>query len=355
MKHSQNIQYGMVDVVKFLCAILIVIGHYVTENAWHGRVNVLLEYGVSIFIIVVPFFFCCAGYFLFGKILNNPKNGKNYLYSYCKRIAIMYGGWSLIYFFFVVMTWVRFGTTKKDVVLYFVNALFYSTYNTIWFLPALCIGSLMTYVVIEHLGFKKASLIAVAFYLIGTIGVSYSFLLEKNEFLSTLLKNYNLIFVSTRNGFFNGFPYIFLGAYIAKKKSEKNKTASIGKFFALCVFWGCCFVIEAVVLKFGFNSVNTHTLLFLVPFTYCFVNLCLLIPFRTNKTLKWLRQMSTAIFLCQRIYLSALPGLFPKSLFSTMLSGNPYIGLTYILTITVVTAALLIGLGKKNRWISAIC
>ena len=79
-------QYGLIDLVKFLCALLIVAAHYVTENAT-GRIHSLVDYGVSLYVIVVPFFFACGGYFLFRKVFADPENGGTTVKAYLRRIA----------------------------------------------------------------------------------------------------------------------------------------------------------------------------------------------------------------------------------------------------------------------------
>lgn len=344
--------FGMVDLVKFICAILIVSAHYITENA-DGRVIPLVEYGVSLYVIVVPFFFCCAGYFLFKKIFSNIENPKKDIYCYCKRILIMYVGWSIVYVAFKITTWIRFGVAIKEVGLYFVNALFYSTYKTIWYLPALVIGVLMTYYLINWCGIKKTFVIAVIFYIIGTLGVSYSFLISGNMVLEEILSKYNMVFVSTRNGVFNGFPYVFLGAYIAKNRTEQTNKLRYD-FFMTCIF-SICFIVEALLIKLKFHSINVNTLFFLLPFTYFFFEFCLDVPLSTNATLKWVRKMSTTVFLCQRLYLSAFPQLFPESGFSIILSGNPYIGWLSVLVASLLTAELLILLARNNKLIAALC
>lgn len=345
----RNIQYGVMDLMKFIFSLLIVIAHYIIENA-HGKVSYLIEYGVSIYVIVVPFFFCSAGFLVFRRFSHDLNDEKKYIVSYCKRILIMYLCWSVLYVAINIATWVRFGVTKEEVFKYFLNAVFYSTYKTIWFLPALCVGVVMTYLFIKKIGIKYTALIAVLFYLIGSFGVSYSFLLQDNQILNV----YNYIFVSARNGFFNGFPFVFIGALLAQR-IENNEKKSFFMNIVLTILFGICFIAEAFVLKFVFKSVNVNTLLFLFPFTYFFVKLCISIPLESGRVLKWMRKMSTVIFLSQRIFLTALPCLFPESIFASLLNGNAYIGCVYVLVATFITSALLVFLSGKSKLISILC
>jgi hypothetical protein len=350
---KKNPQYGMIDIVKFFGALLIVVAHYVTENT-EGRINPLIDYAVSIYIIVVPFFFCCAGFFLFTKVFAEPDNGRQIIKQYCNRILVMYLGWSAVYIVFKVATWIRFGVSTEEIGKYILNAICYSTYKTIWFLPALCIGVLLSYKFICKVGIKKAALIALFFYLIGAAGASYSFIVEKNVVLNSALGVYNYIFLSTRNGFFNGFPFIMVGACIADEALQGKKWKKLPNLVLTCAF-GIAFVAEAFVLKMKFGATNVNTLLLLVPFTYFFVKMSLSFSIKSGKLLKWMRKMSTTVFLCQRLYLTAFPSLFPSSFFSSILSGNPYIGCVCVLIITVVSAEGLVLLSRKIKLISVLC
>ena len=136
-------EYGFVDVMKFLLALLIVSSHYISENAV-GRINSLIDYCSSLYVIVVLFFFACSGFLLFRKLKGEADDWMK-VKAYCKKILIMYAGWSGLYFLLTALTWIRFGTTAENVLHYLLNAFTYSTYKTIWFLPATVIGVLLTY------------------------------------------------------------------------------------------------------------------------------------------------------------------------------------------------------------------
>ena len=335
---QMNAEYGFADVMKFLLALLIVSSHYISENAV-GRINSLVDYASSLYVIVVPFFFVCSGFLLFRK-LNGGNEDWTKVKAYCKKILIMYVGWSVLYFLFIVLTWIRFGATIESVFHYLLNAVTYSTYKTIWFLPATVIGVLLTYFFIRKIGLKGAVAVGIVFYLIGCLGVSYSFLIPKNGALS----KYNYIFSSTRNGFFNGFPFVLIGYLIAQKEKTGFNEVRMKNLF-LTVISGIVFVAEALLIKWR-GATNVNTLLFLLPFTYFFLRWCLGIRMITSERTTWLRKMSTDIFLCQRLFLSALPALFPVSFFGKLLTGNPYVGWMAMLLLSLFTAAVLVELSK---------
>ncbi len=344
--------YGMIDIVKFLCAILIVVSHYISEYAT-GRINSLIDYASSLYIIVVPFFFVCSGFFLFRKIFEKQENQKALIVKYCKRIMIMYLSWSTIYVVFNILTWMRFGITKNELLKYILNSIFYSTYQTIWFLPALCVGVILTYYLFIRIGLKYTLVVALFLYLIGAIGVSYSYLIE-GTLLEQIYGIYNYVFVSARNGVFNGFLFVTIGALIAKKDGQKRENRFYSSLF-LTIIFGVAFVIEAFILKIKFNAINANTLLFLVPFIYFFVRLCLNFKLKSGKVLLGLRKLSTVIFLCQRLWLTAIPLLFPEGICSRILYGNAYLGCVFVVGASFLTSLSIIFLANRFKVFSYLC
>lgn len=344
------VEYPFLDIAKFILALLVVCSHYISENAV-GRINSLIDYASSIYIIAVPFFFVCSGFLMFRKL--NGQNDWSKVIKYCKKNLLLYAGWSFVYICFNIATWVRFGTTESDVFHYILTCFTYSTYQTIWYLPATVIGLVFTYLLYSKINLGYTCFVGILFYLIGCLGTSYSFLLS--EPLTKLLNVYEYFFVSTRNGLFNGFPFIVCGLLIAKKMKNEEENQHIVKyaFFSLISF--ICLIAEAFIIKIRYNAINVNTLIFLIPFSYYFVLLCLNITIKSSKTTLCLRKLSTNIFLCQRLFLSAIPTLFPFSIFSTILNGNPYLGLFCIIILTVITSIVLNDLSRRSKFLSHFC
>ena len=243
IQSRSSFQNGTIDVVKFLCALLIVTAHFITENA-ENKVPSFVNYFVSLYVIVVPFFFVCGGYFLFRKIFSEREKGKVYIKNYLKKILIMYLAWSAVYVLFKIAAWIRFGVTFDEITQYLFRAVLYSTYKTIWFLPALGIGVLITYLLEKKFGMKITLIVAGCFYLIGALGVSYSFILKGTP-AASVLDTYNYFFESTRNGVFNAFPFVTLGALLAAGKiktdvTEKKELCCSGSDFYITVRCSVC-------------------------------------------------------------------------------------------------------------------
>ena len=344
---TKNDGYGAVDIVKLLLALLIVSAHYISENA-AGRIHPVSDYASSIYVIVVPFFFACSGFFLFRK-MKDGNFSKIILWTYCKKLLIMYFGWSLVYVCFTMLTWMKYGTSRTDVLHYFLTCVTYSTYKTIWFLPATVVGAVLVFFFAQKVGARWTAFLGCIFYILGCLGASYSFRIEGSK----ILECYNYIFFTTRNGIFNGFPFVLIG-YMISMKDENSYSENVIRNLVLTCIFGMFFIAEALVIK-KLGAVNVNTLIMLLPFTYFFLLWCLGIRMKTTRVTIWFRKMSTDIFLCQRIYLSALPELFQKSLFEQLLRGNPYIGWFTMLALSIATSAVLIKITERHSWLANFC
>ena len=338
--------YGL-DIGKFICALLIISSHFASE--W-GHFSKSVDMLFSIYIIAVPFFFAVSGFLLFNKIENiDATQHKGVLIKYLKKIVLMYLMWSVIYIAFNVATFCKFGVTSQEVIGYIHQCIVYSTYDTIWFLPALGVGVVMVYFMRKVMSFKNIMIVAIVFYIIGILGVTYSGLMVKSELLSTIYGAYEKVFLTTRNCFFNGFPFVALGAYIAYEVNHgKYKKANL-KYAALCAVFGILFVAEAFATKKLLSAPNANTVFMLLPFVYFAVKFLLGVNIPDNKICYVLRKLSTTMFLSQRIFLTALPVLFPNSVFENLLSFNSFGGLIYIIVITIAFSALLTFLGNHNK------
>ena len=59
--------YGMLDLAKFLCALLILFYHFFSE---HGSLPMILEEALSAYAIAVALFMGISGFLVFGKLEN---------------------------------------------------------------------------------------------------------------------------------------------------------------------------------------------------------------------------------------------------------------------------------------------
>lgn len=319
--------YNGLDVAKLVCAVMILCAHF--ASTW-GHFPALLDFGFSIYVIAVPFFFACSGFLLFEKLGRMEAEGKKAAVGkYIRHIAMMYLCWSAVYFVFVLIGWMQDKASAGVMLAYFHRALVFTTYATIWFLPALLVGVLAVYFLSKKLSLQVVLAIGLAFYLAGTLGYSYAFLISGCPRMESLYRLHDDIFITTRNGVFNGFPFVALGAWISTR--EKRMPLALSgtlAFLSLALVAG-----EAVALKVGFGVRGVDTALALVPFTFFFMEFLLALKLQDRKIYPQLREMSTMIFLSQRLFITALPSILPAA-WAGVAFGNSYLGLGLTLGLT---------------------
>ena len=324
-------RWPVLDLYKFLLALLLIVAHYTSEYA---PLPGLFDTLTTLYIVAVPFYLTCSSFLFFQK-----KDAS--IRRYLQKILTMYGAWSIIYFAFVVADWAVHGVTIKKVFSYLHECLVYSTYPTIWFLPALAVGMALTVWCSKRLTEGQLYVLAAGCYLIGAFGGSYAFCLE-GTFAQSLLLAYEAVFLTTRNGLFHAFPLAVLGRAIAKNRKDGVRSLKRDGLLSLLFLAGLC--AEGLVLKLVFHNADENTILLLVPFTYYELQFLLDLPLGLHWKGEWLRRMSTYLFTCQRIWLSAVPNVWWA--FGELLTLRWWIGLPLVLLLTILTAQLLLVWGK---------
>lgn len=346
-KHDSLRNYNLIDIVKFCFALLIIGAHFVNER---GGFPFLLDSSLSIYIVVVPFFYATSGFLLFRKLsFYAEKEKNNLILKYLKRVLFLYMAWSIIYVIFVIIGWFQNGLTFGSFLTYLHECIVYSTYSTIWFLPSLVVAVIFVFLFSKYLSYMQIFILSLFLYALGSLGYSYSFLLKSMPSISDIYASYNLVFLTTRNGIFNGSTFVALGAVIAS--STKRIDIKFSGFMSLVLLG--LMVLEAVLLKVYFNSKGADTVVFLVPFTYFFLEFLLSLEMKNRKIYKWMRNMSLLMFLSQRLFLTAIPSIIP-SVRIFLVSINSFLGLFIILGVTFVFSTITLRLSEKYKLLKSL-
>lgn len=101
--YNRAVQYPGLDMMKFLCAVVIMISHLgpfesFSQSLNYWVVNLSFRYAV-------PFFFLCSGYFF----RRNVFLGKS-LVNWLKRNMLLYSVWTAIYIAFALPYTITFDT-----------------------------------------------------------------------------------------------------------------------------------------------------------------------------------------------------------------------------------------------------
>lgn len=333
-------RYNFLDLTKFLFAILLVCAHFASRE--YVNFPTIVDLTFSLYIVVVPFFFATSGFLLQEKMYITGKSAKATIVPYVKRIVLMYILWSVIYICFVIADWVIHGVSIQVALEYLHKSIVYSTYPTIWFLPALVIASSFSVIIRDKFGMNTLLIISGVLFLVGTLGYTYRDIGMQIPIFNQLLITYEKIFITTRNGFWCGIPYFVIGMKVADKKDIEKSKAMI----LTCVFF-ILMLVEAFTVKSYLTAKGVDTVIFLIPFMYYFLLSVLQIEIPDNKLFSHLRKLSTLLFLSQRIWLTAIPTLLPYTLVKSVYGQNPFIGLIIILLILIISSETIILLSSK--------
>lgn len=336
-------QYKSIDIVKFLCALLIIIIHTAPLSSY----SKVLTFGLRniVCVIAVPFFFVASGFITFKKLESLSKEeGKKYIFNNLKRIIIMYLIWSAVYFIFVIIKWSREDFSVFHILEYIKDFFFEGSYSTIWFLPALFGATLLVYLLHKKLSYKTIFIIACFVYLFTLGGSSYYGLVSQIPFIKGIYNIYYSFFDTIKNGVCFGLIFVSIGAVYAQK--IERKTSFIHSILPVIVL-GMLFAIEEfVVAYFNWNSKGVDTVLFLVPFTYFFFNFVQNIEFNVSESIcGTLRKYSILMFLTQRIPLSVIDLFMSNSIIAT----NSILYFLIVLITTFIISFVIIQFSKKIK------
>ena len=341
--------YPALDIAKFVMAVLILMQH--TSNEWaHSTGLVHAFFGLGNF--AVPFFFACSGFLFFSKIATlNKSEQKAYYFRWSKRIALMYLVWSLIYFFFVLWGWWIDGFPKEKILNFIHRTLVYSTYATIWFLPALWVGVTLCFLLFRY--FPRWLVFCALFLLmaIGNLFGSYINVLSKTvEGISRFNDCYLSFFVTWRNGVFNGAPYVAIGSLFA---FSIFKMPSIRKAIPLALLFSALFICEAyAIVRYNLSSATDQGFM-LAPSIFFLMAILIQVKVPDKGLFIHLRNWSMLIFLGQRLFLSALPGVFPGM--GKWISGLSEVGIyLYFLIVVLIFSILLEGLSNRIKFLKIL-
>lgn len=342
-------QYRSLDLAKFLCAILIIVLH----TAPFASYSRALTFGFRniVTVIAVPFFFLTSGFLAFKKInsLADEKRGA-YVFSYLKRLAVMYLIWSGVYFPFVVIGWVCDGFSFAAVLEYIKDFFFEGSYSTIWFLPALFSATLIVYLLHKKFSYRTVFFMACAVYLFTLGGSSYYGLFTSVPAIRAVYNAYYSFFDTIKNGVCFGAIFVSMGAMVAEGEERLVQTTTAKHALIPVLISGVLLAGEEfAVAYFNWNQKGVDTVIMLIPFAYFFVRFLLVWDVKiSNRAAAAMRKYSILMFLTQRIPLS----LFDLFLSETIIVQNSMVYFFSVLFATLFISFLILQASKKITWLS---
>lgn len=308
MNKIQNLKtYCGLDVGKFLCAFLILFYHYFSE---HGSLPTIVNEILSLYAVAVALFMAISGFLLFNKIENIKDTQERWICVKHQVIRILriYLLWSIPYIIYTIWKWDWSAITFKFVFWQIQGWFFKSTFFTIWFMPALAMGLVLTFWLTEKISGKIVNLLAVMMYILGSLMLTYSFLGDKIPGFSFWADFTELWLGGPRGWLFFAFPLIMVGKKMVEMK-EKMKCGLMMMLSCICVLG---MLMEALILRKYIGHTGIDMTIMMIPSVFCILGFLISLDFPAGVYSIWMRKMSVLIFMTQRLFLTVLPDVFPE-------------------------------------------
>ena len=312
---------------QYLFAIAVILVHSGRLTSYEP-----LHFGLKSMLgrLAVPFFIVCASFFLKQSLGNSQK-----MKAYLVKIVKTYLFWSFVY---LPYAWVFFSSLHLPVYLFPAGVLIALIYlgmcYQLWYIPAFLLGLFLVNQLVKRLGMVWTGFLALLLYCWGLIE-TYSAYLDT----TSLLKGYQLysnLFFTARNGLFYTPIFIYMGYYLYDHFHAQ--AFRIYRWQKLALAFGLL-CLEGIII-FQHEGIDKN-FFFLLPFvTVYLVNACLRSSFLKSYDLKYLKQMSIALYFSHPIFIgwarygfSSLPLTYPdrgKLIFVTGLFGSHLFGLAML-------------------------
>lgn len=337
---EKAINYDNLDVLKYICAILVIILHLRPFQNFSNSFD--LAFNNIITRICVPIFFVITGYFCAVKEKKNP----NYINEYVKKNIPFYLFWSLLYVPILIMTVLSYLPNLSFHFNFFLILLFpliflillcyTGVYYHLWYFPALFFS--LKFLNWWKKRWKISSLLVLSFFLL-LFGATETYYGVLPTSFQQLLQYYYHIFFTTRNFLFFGLFYVTLGYFIEAKPILYSKYC-----FEKLILSILCLIFEAIFLH-DTNRLNSNILLSCIPLTY-YLFLSSFYIFKKSVQKFPFREYSKYYYL-----------LHPALIFFYFLSGiistdtNSYLQIVLVLVGTHILSFLIITFKKRKNMV----
>ena len=286
-----NSQYDAVDVVKLISCILVVAIHVKPFGAEESALNFLFQNYISR--CAVPIFFMFTGYFLFNDSSTQDRIRRQLL-----KLIKLYIIWSFIYAPFQINGLLQYTNNIFTLIrLYLKDFFLTGSFYHLWYIPAKIFGIFLIYELLRFLNIRAIAGIAIVLYMIGLLGQSWYGLIEvlHISFVQNTIEIILKICKTTRNGLFEGFPFLVMGMLInrIKLKTDKEKNLMLLGSVISFVLLG----VEVYLLEYMQFIREYDYYLMMIPLIFCIGCYVANIQIHIGCSGIVLRNMSTLVYL----------------------------------------------------------
>lgn len=336
MNNGRKKIYVGLDVGKFACAFFILFYHYFSE---HGPLPGILDEMLSLYAVAVALFMTISGFLLFDKLetVDDGKARWEIVKKQAIRIYRIYLIWSIPYLIFTISRW-DWNTISLEFVFWQIQGwIFKSTFYTIWFMPVLAIGLILTFWITEKFSKEITVLLAIICWIIGALLSTYNFIGIKIPNFTTFNIFADTWMGGARGWMFYAFPLLMVGRSMVKVKNHM-RPMRMALLSCICVL---ILLGEALILRFlagGHTGIDLAMMM--IPTVFCVLGFLISLPLPKNGPYVWMRTMSTLVFMSQRIFLTVLPTMFP-AVFAAIFYQK-YIGAILVVAFVYITGESII-------------
>lgn len=204
--------YPYIDYFRIVAALLVVAIHiYPFSNIFEP-----LDFFVTRVVgrIAVPFFFVITGYFFYKTPYSIDKLKRNIL-----NIGKIYSISILIY---IPINLYRGDFNHLTMTSFVQDILFDGTMYHLWYLPAMAMGLVITYIIVMYVPVKQGIVLCILLYLIALGGDSYYRLLTQQPIIKTIYAGIFSWCEYTRNGIFMAPIFIYIGYMLSHGLLRKS-------------------------------------------------------------------------------------------------------------------------------------
>ncbi len=349
-------KYAVIDIMKLFFAIFIVLLHSQQDAVYYPVLDsfqgiIWLFFTQIISRIAVPFFFVTSSYFLYSNIKKNG-NEKKCVFSYCKRILILYIIWFMISFIYILIFKLGFPNNMsfKLLIKLFRDIILGNGFPASWFLMASVIDVLVIYCLnkLDNGRDRLAWIVSIICYIICLLMTYYNFLVGDNV-------NYIFTIINKVWGYFYiSFPYGLIYFMLGKFMVEIQSNCKVNKKYDLCglIISLIFLTLEVFVTTYyipNFNPISRTTYLFLPIVSFFLVKVCLNSELKYKTIYLKFRNISTIIY-CLHATLLHILSFFIKSYF--LFSLNLFLVLFISVTLScILLSVIIIKLSKRYKFL----
>ncbi|SDX94687.1 acyltransferase family protein [Paenibacillus sp. CF384] len=271
--------FGGLDWLKFIVAIMVVANHTGPFLSYSTTADFVLSNLLTR--IAVPVFFMTAGFLFYRKLTGDPAKDRKALYSYMRRTGKLY----LIAIVLYIPLNVYKGYFSDSFTVYSLikDIVFDGTFYHLWYLPALMLGLLITYVLYQMKSMNAMLAIAGGLYIVGLLGDSYYGILPSGSVITQMYAGMFNVFDYTRNGFFYAPIFLALGAWAAKQPASAKSPIANATLFACSLG---LMVLEGSVLRAFDIPRHDSMYIFALPATYFLFHWAMQWKIQSSKTFR---------------------------------------------------------------------